>query len=393
MREGAVVVKAMSVSDGDKVELSSVAGGASGYNEDDFVFKAPFFKQENHQAQSERRLHLRAFDYWHGLNLGRDFPLFSDLTPEGLSPYKDNALLLVYTEESPVVRFCGSSLQTILGDSVRMGEPFEGAQSSAFAEALVQRFQTREGRTQAAEFEFVEDPIECRGIILPFSAKGDGAQFVMVVVNHRRRSDAAAAVSALAVRAQKCAQLGAEVFHPDRSSRQGLYSALAQTYAFHLDASRDPVAYRKYLRGEGLRQQKRAPFTPALKLTFGKSYDKTRITEYAAALSYAARNEVSPERFVDFLTHVPGGIKGCVQSERVQRRGGTSVKASEENLLQIMRERLACDVSDIQLSEEFGLALVRRTQAGGTEIVAPVKAKRHQVLQAAREILSHEDPS
>ena len=41
-----------------------------------------------------------------------------------------------------------------------------------------------------------------------------------------------------------------------------------------------------------MKAQARAPMTPIVKLVFGADYDKTRLTEFAAALSYAEREAV-----------------------------------------------------------------------------------------------------
>ena len=397
------MVCAVGMNNSETKNERGLSDGRLMHGEDDFVFNATISQRQTSTAQHERRLHLRAFDYWHALNADTDFPLFAALTPEGLSPFKDNCLLLAFTEEGSSVRFCGERVTTVLGGAVEKGALLEAIADNEFAAALAARFETLEGRTQAAEFEFVEHPIESRGIMLPFSARGEGAQFVMVVVNHRKRTSPTvtdpsideAQTRALSLGASACAEVGAAVVHPGNTSRQGLYAALAQTYAFHISASRDPALYRKYLRSQGLRQQRRAPFTPALKLTFGKKYDKTRITEYAAALSFAARNEIGPDDLVDFLNGVPGGIKGCVQNERAVKKGGASAYMAEpaEQVLARLKEHPATKINDVKLDNDFGLALVRRRDDGTAEIVAPISSNEQQIVRAAREILSKRDQS
>jgi hypothetical protein len=44
--------------------------------------------------------------------------------------------------------------------------------------------------------------------------------------------------------------------------------------------------------------------TAVAKLVFGSDYDKARLTEYAAALSYAARQEVAGGGFLEFIEGV-----------------------------------------------------------------------------------------
>ena len=66
--------------------------------------------------------------------------------------------------------------------------------------------------------------------------------------------------------------------------------------------------------------QDRAPMTPVVKLVFGADYDKTRLTEYAAALSHAHRLELPRGALGDFLRGAEGGLKGVVKAERQLRR-------------------------------------------------------------------------
>src|SRR3546814_20926425 len=60
--------------------------------------------------------------------------------------------------------------------------------------------------------------------------------------------------------------------------------------------------------------------TPVVKLVFGIHYDKTRLTEFAAVLSYAARNGVNAGHLQPLLEGYEGGLKGVVATERSARR-------------------------------------------------------------------------
>ena len=60
--------------------------------------------------------------------------------------------------------------------------------------------------------------------------------------------------------------------------------------------------------------------TPIVKLVFGVDYDKTRLTEFAAALSYAERENVDFGGFQEFVEQAEGGLKGLVAAERKARR-------------------------------------------------------------------------
>ena len=370
---------------------------------DDFMLRSHTPNRNAALKGSERRMHLRAFDYWHDLhNDTGEYPDFQALTPDGLSPFKENSLLLEVVGDEVVVRYCGSLMRVVFRREVPRGATLSSLTDSAFAHALEMRLLAPEARQLAAEFEYEENDIECRGIMLPFNAVGHAARFLMVVVNHRPRghnqwptsgtseepgseeTESVISAEAIAEAALECSEVGARVVHPDSGTREMLYEALADTYRFHTMAAEDPAAYKKFLRSVGLRQQVRAPFTPALKLTFGKSYDKTRLTEYAAALSYAACCEVGPDDLVDFLKNEPGGIKGCVHKFRAMKQTGPRSKTpmSAKERLRVAQKAVAKPLSDISLSGEFDLVLARRGADGRTELLGSSGATKQHLDQA-----------
>ena len=61
--------------------------------------------------------------------------------------------------------------------------------------------------------------------------------------------------------------------------------------------SASPQDYAELLEESGVKAQARAPMTPIVKLVFGIDYDKARLTEFAAALSYAAAPAARARRF------------------------------------------------------------------------------------------------
>ena len=91
-------------------------------------------------------------------------------------------------------------------------------------------------------------------------------------------------------------------------------------YDFAVAAKRVPDDYAEILDDAGVKAQARAPMTPIVKLVFGIDYDKTRLTEFAAALSYAERENVDFGGFQDFVEQAEGGLKGLVAAERKARR-------------------------------------------------------------------------
>ena len=60
--------------------------------------------------------------------------------------------------------------------------------------------------------------------------------------------------------------------------------------------------------------------TPVVKLVFGADYDKARLTEFAAALSYAQRQGSPQAGSKHSSSKQPGGLKALVAAERQARR-------------------------------------------------------------------------
>ncbi len=399
----------MSIEDQTNKGTAPIENAPAVREEDDFVLRDQISRPLKSDGVLERRMHLRAFDYWHGLSADQQLPQFENLTPEGLTPFKQNCLLLEYHGSGIIVRYCGTELTILLGGVLAPGTRLYDGPSTSFSRALQQRLSTPQGRQEAAEFEFVDEPIECRGTFLPFSARGEFADIIMLVVNHRQKSTttppqqatsqrepaktlnpSSENAAALALLAADCVEAGGTVVHPGIGTREGLYLALAQAYRLHIAAARDPAVYKEFLRSHGMRQQKRAPFTPALKLTFGASYDKTRLTEYAAALSCAARHEVVPADLSDFLKKQPGGIKGCVQEERAVRQGKVSKtkKISLEDARAKARNAPPIPLDTLSLGQEFGLALVRRGDRGQIELVSTIQTPQNTIDKAIVQIAS-----
>lgn len=340
------------------------------------------FSQESNAEGEERRLHLRAFDYWHSLKGDQEFPLFSDLTPDGLAPFRNNSLLLEFTEEGATVRYIGNNVGLLVEEPIQKGANLGAFPESTFAQALLSQFEHEDGRARAAEFEFVEDLLNCRGIMMPFSRSGLAANFAMVVVNFRRREDIEQSDTYdLSEAVGACKRAAKNVAHLDGGSRSSLYQALAAALSLYEVSLLHPDAYDDILRQSGLKAQVRAPYTPALKLTFGKNYDKTRLTEYAAALSYASRQGVAADGLADFLENEPGGIKGCVRRERSARRGqvGSAAERRQAEAEALTMAAQTVSLDDLQSDTEFSLVITRRKEGGGLEAVGIADAGKNTV--------------
>lgn len=153
-----------------------------------------------------------------------------------------------------------------------------------------------------------------------------------------------------------------------------LYGLLADALKIYEESLLDPAPLSQALTAADLKTQQRAPFTPILKLIFGRDYDKTRLTEYGSAIAHAVRRGVRSEALPDFLRDYPGGIKGCVQAERMARRGDKTTTAHSR--LKAAKRRLkeadAVALESVKLSGEFDLIMVRRSADKTAEILGRV---------------------
>lgn len=166
-------------------------------------------------------------------------------------------------------------------------------------------------------------------------------------------------------------------------SRDALYNILTAIYKFHEIANLNYTSYKELVADNNLKIQVRAPFTPALKLCLGKEYDKTRLTEYAAALGIAQHLGVSTEDFHDFIKNFPGGIKGCVQEMRALRKGMPSSNSKKQTSLDEAKSILndLPTIGSLQLEdghhdiEDYSIVLVRKS--GESNQVIKILDEKH----------------
>ena len=164
-----------------------------------------------------------------------------------------------------------------------------------------------------------------------------------------------------------CGKVGLSVCYDLRFP--ALYRALAMAYDFAVAARRVPDDYAEILDDAGVKAQARAPMTPIVKLVFGADYDKTRLTEFAAALANATREGVDFGGFEAFLEAADGGLKGLVAAERKARRPDR-VEVDRAALARTALRRAApIALAQLPTNEEFALVLTRRNPNGIHEIV------------------------
>ncbi|RGP41957.1 hypothetical protein BPTFM16_02266 [Altererythrobacter insulae] len=176
-------------------------------------------------------------------------------------------------------------------------------------------------------------------------------------------------------------------------SRKALYDAVGQAFDFSIAAQDAPEDYAELLEDSGLEAQARAPMTPIVKLVFGVDYDKTRVTEYAAVLSYAHRVGISKGGLADYLSEASGGLKGVVNAERRWRKEQAGQNVEPDNVVRSsiankLRQLDPQDFSDIDdKGGEFGLVMIHRTEDGEIVVLGEVEQDIPLIERAARKLL------
>jgi hypothetical protein len=446
----------------------------------------------------ERRMHVRAYNYWVSLLDGRDFPSIEDLEPAEVDDFAANSVLLDFTcgQDNPALPYVGAVIreECELSDDTRtIADVPSRSLLSRLTDHYLQIIANRSPVGFEAEFENPRGESICyRGILMPFSSDGDAIDFIYGVINWKHVEDLTAPTAVApelveeeplgieiagladetdvlpepfmheeepfeltdvlepeqiadeppgAADANEALELGDEVMEPapeahsefvgagsefDQEStevpapapvhfswedgpladaddvpiveldenagladrlwaaretaesvkagegrtRAALYKALSLAYDFAVAAQATPDEYAELLEESGVKAQARAPMTPIVKLVFGIDYDKARLTEFAAALSYAQRRDVQTGEFQGFIEKQPGGLKALVAAERQARRPDNQ----PDNKGEIARARLrsvpAISLADFPADEEFAVVVTRRRADGTHEPVA-----------------------
>ncbi|NJC05045.1 hypothetical protein GGQ97_000838 [Sphingomonas kaistensis] len=368
----------------------------------------------------ERRMHVRAYNYWSSLLAGRDFPSIEDLDGRDVSDFADHSLLLDFTASSdnPVTSFIGAALRAEceIGDEVQtIADVPPRSLLSRLTDHWLQIVANRAPIGFEAEFTNQRGHDICyRGILMPFSSDGETIDFIYGVINWKdgiaaptpvltlvAEDDVLDLVDGIEPEAEDAPPvLGEDAGLADRlsaaretvevlkaadgRSRAALYRALSLAYDFAVASRRVPDDYAELLDDAGIKSQARAPMTPIVKLVFGADYDKARLTEFAAALAHAERCEVDFEGFLPFIEQFPGSLKGLVAAERDARRPDRRSDNRADKARVLLRAANAQPLSALAGNDEFTLVLVRRDATGKVEPVCAVpdlnlleKAFRH----------------
>jgi hypothetical protein len=222
-----------------------------------------------------------------------------------------------------------------------------------FDEEDIQPSAPLEEAVEADQFSFDRDPLLLEeGIVLPEIVLDESA--------------------GLADRLWAARETAESVKAGEGRTRAALYDALALAYDFAVAAKSHPEDYAELLEESGVKAQVRAPMTPIVKLVFGIDYDKARLTEFAAALSYAERSAIELGGFKQFIGAQAGGLKGLVAAERVARRPADKAQDRSEVARAALRNAQAFALADIPDTAEFALVLTRLGPDGVHQPIALV---------------------
>ena len=451
---------------------------ASGGLEDDAAIDAPLLI-----GQDERRMQVRAYNFWAGLLGDLPYPSVASLV-EGEAPdFANHAVLLKFDRgmDNPAIAWLGEQL-AIECDTTKAIKRVSDVPGRSLLSRITDHYMQIIANQAPIGFEaeFVNlrgVSVLYRGILLPFSSNGEAIDHVYGVINWKEVADQGTTDALLAEISEALghspgrslgqgrekpqrrpiqlltdwadgpaslsandgaqdaleltdalvdpldlanpfdldreAQFDTAIEDPDHATladwlasardmahtanssedrtRNALYAAISRAWDFALAAAAAPDEFAELIEDAGLTRQDRAPMTPVVKLVFGADYDKTRLTEYAAALLHAQRLQLGRGVLLRFLADAPGGLKGVVASERRLRReaaGRATHERSPDALAAKLRRLPERSFASLAAEgEEFALVLVRRIAGSVPVLLGEVVGDPALVEKAARRLI------
>ncbi|WP_242130272.1 hypothetical protein [Sphingobium sp. Sx8-8] len=376
-------------------------------------------------GSDERRMQVRAYNYWASLLGDRSLPSIEDLSPQDLEDFGPYSVLLDFSTglENPAVVYLGTALrqECEIEGPIRF---INDVPARSLLSRLTDHYLQIIANAAPIGFEagFMNQrgsEILYRGILMPFSSDDQTIDFVFGVINWKevvalkvseeidREVEEALRIApstpafapiwadgpAAGEDDEDTLDLGGmespaedaplsdwlalardsaeKARTSEARSHAALYRAIGLSYDFALVTVARPDEYAELLENSGLKVQARAPMTAVVKLVFGSTYDKTRITEYATALEHARAHGVELGTFGDYLARYDGGLKALVRDERAQRRSDDPARPDRQQTARAaMKSAAAIDPITIATDGD-GLAVViaRREKDGSLVLV------------------------
>lgn len=145
----------------------------------------------------ERRMHVRAYNYWASLLGARNFPSIEDLNPDRIGDFGPNSVLLDFTGgiEDPAVPYLGAALRRECGIEGPLGHIGDVPPRSLLSRLTDHYLQIIANAAPIGfEAEFVNQrgaDIVYRGILMPFSSDGETIDFVYGVISWKEVANSA----------------------------------------------------------------------------------------------------------------------------------------------------------------------------------------------------------
>ncbi len=381
-------------------------------------------------VSDERRMHVRAYNYWASLLGDRTLPSIEDLNPDQLEDFGPHSVLLDFSTglDNPAIVYLGTALRReceIDGSISHIAEVPSRSLLSRLTDHYLQIIAN--AAPIGFEAEFINQrgaEIIYRGILMPFSSDDDTIDFVFGVINWKemasrdltddlvREVDEAlrsapvsrnvepvwadgptstsnSNMSLPQVDMDEPLDLGGmespasdapladwlalardgadQAQQGERRSHAALYRAIGLAYDFALATSQAADDYAELLADAGIKVQTRSPMTAIAKLVFGATYDKTRLTEYATALEHAWAQGMAAGSLAEYLERYAGGLKALVRDERALRRAERPAKQDRQVGARAMLRGASALATDDVVTDEDGLAVVvARREADGS---------------------------
>ncbi|RMF08668.1 MAG: PAS domain-containing protein [Alphaproteobacteria bacterium] len=323
---------------------------------------------------AEQRLINRFFDLWERLAGDRPLPALRNFTSDDLVPFKPFSVVIDLQQgyDQPIIRHVGSAIVAVMGQDFKGRRTEEVPRRSILSRITDHLYEVLANRSPVGfEAHYTDQSgqdIPYRGILAPLSDDGETINFILAAINWRgapawQQPSGPDLGEALAVLRERVAGAG--------RARNALYDVLADVYGFYRTGQQVQADYQRLLRDHGIRAQARAPFTAALKLAFGTDYDKTRLTEYAAAMNFAHRQGLDRDAFLAALHDTPGGLKALVRAERAVRGGRDG--AAPGRMERTLAELTPCAIVDDWRTapgdgNDYVVILARQSDPGANQL-------------------------
>ena len=147
-------------------------------------------------GSDERRMHVRAYNFWVSMLDGRAYPSIEDLDPEHSDDFGPHSVLLDFTcgMDDPAITFLGASLRRECGFDHDIHNISDVPSRSLLSRLTDHYLQIIANRAPIGfEAEFVSQRganTMYRGILMPFSSDDDTIDFVYGVINWKEVAEA-----------------------------------------------------------------------------------------------------------------------------------------------------------------------------------------------------------